>query len=222
MGSANWIDGPGLGAQQFELALAQGRLGLSGGNLLEWFINLAAEGPLPWNGVGGTGAIPWASGALSFQTGATAGGFGRLLLYSDGGGNFGRFIRSGQNWAISARFAVTTAITAQSQAWCGAENNAGTAALAMGVHGPTSTANFVLKGLTGTPINSGVAIDTNFHTHRAWKFGGVTTYMVDNTAVTGNVDVNTDVMPYLIVQNGTDNVNRAMSAIWLAAYSPSL
>jgi hypothetical protein len=210
----------GTGTEEQERKLAAQRLSQT--DLLPWFLNLAAEGPLPWNGVTASAALNWVSGGLSFTTGATAGSVARLLLLADSLGAFGKIVRSGANWAISARFAVTTAITAQTNAWVGCENNAGTNALAMGVVGATSTTNFVLKGLTGTPINSGVAIDTTMRTHRAWRVGTTVAYSVDNTIVTGNADINADVMPYAICQNGTDAVNRAMTVIWMAIFAPSL
>lgn len=212
----------GTGIEETERILAAQRLVIDPSQMLPWFMNFAGEGPLPWNGVGGTGAISWVSGGLSYATGATAGSFGRMLLYSDGGGQFGKVIRSGANWFMSARFSITTAVTAQTEAFVGAESNAGTFALAMGVNGAVSAGFFSLKGLTGTPITSTVAVDTALHTHRAWKVGSSIFYQVDNTITAGNADVNVDVMPYLICQNGTDAVNRAMTVIWMSIFAPSL
>lgn len=203
-----------------ELKFAQQALGRN--DLLPFFHMPAAAGSLPWNSVSATGRMDWVSGALSYSTGATSGNFSREVILADSGGVFGRFLRTGASWYISSRIAITTAISAQTTAFTGGETNAGAFALAMGVVGSVSTTNYVLKGSAGSSLNSGVAIDTNFHTHRAWRAGSTTFYQVDTTLVTGTADIAADVMPYLFVGNGTDNVNRAMSVIWWSAYAPSL
>jgi|GEM_PF-6542179 len=192
-------------------------------NLNFWFypVSYVGTGGIAGASNSGSGAQSVQAGAYQLATGATANSWTRIFAFNDGA-DFGKSIRTGQNWYISARYKLTTAIDNQVIAFCGAGDSAG-AQLGMGVFGSTSTTNFHLSGPSGTAINGGVAIDTAFHTHRAYRVGATTTYQIDtSTAVTGDVNIATDLTPYCYIQNGTTAAARTMQIVWICAASPSL
>ena len=209
---------PTPGSPQADEALfALGQMGGgSGGGLISFFHQTAFQGDNGGHTVQkiGTGASATGAGVWAVSTGGTAGGIYQAIAGA-GTGFFATPFRTGQPWFITARFAVTTAITAQTRAGSGAfDTTGGVINLLMGVEGSVSTGFFVLKSTAGASITTTVAIDTAQHTHRAWRVGSTTYYSIDGVIFTGTADISTTCGPAYQVSNGTDNVNRAMNVVW--------
>lgn len=134
------------------------------------------------------------SGAMQFTTTLLAGSYARFSPSFDS--TFARPFPSGSNWFCSARFRIDSTVDATTEIYVGLADPAGTSPVRLGVHGPTSTANFVLQGPAGTSIDTGVPIDNAYHTFRAFKHPNGTTYVeIDGVLTTGNVDTASDTCP---------------------------
>jgi len=212
------------GQQAAEAAIAQSLIGAGAQGLLPYFHATAILGD---NGhtvqkiVSGASAT--AAGAWTVSTGASASSAYQALAGA-GTGFFATPFRTGQPWSISARFAVTTAITAQTRAGVTAfDTTGGVTDLQLGVVGSVSTGFFVLNASAGSPIITTIPIDTSMHTFRAWRVGGATFVQIDGgTIFTGTADISTTCGPAIQIGNGTDAVNRAMNVVWYAGACQAL
>lgn len=161
--------------------------------------------------------------AGGFQVDSTAAS-GRINQFSLGAetasSTTGIGFRTGQNWYISGRFSIPTAVTAQTDAWMGLATGSGQ--MMMGIHGATSFANFSLTGTAGSAITHPTAFDNLVHTHRAWRVGGTTFYSIDGVIATGSADIATACGLFWLLQNGTDAVNRSIRLIWQFGACPFL
>ena len=138
---------------------------------------------------------------MQFTTTLLAGSYARFAPCF--AGSFSRPFPSGANWFCSARFRIDSAVDATTEIYVGLADPAGTTPVRLGVHGASSTTNFVLQGPSGTTINTGIAIDNAFHTFRAFKHPNGTTYCeIDGRYSSGNVDTASDTCPVWRVMTG--------------------
>lgn len=120
-----------------------------------------------------------------------------------------------QPWFVTGRFAVTTAVTAQTRAHVGLCDSTGTPSLSAGIVGATSAAFFSLTGTSGAPIITTIPFDNAKHTHRAWRVGGTSFYQIDGGQIfTGSADIGSASGVFFQLTNGTDLVNRIMEIVF--------
>lgn len=209
------------GAGAAEAALAQSLIGPGANGLLSVFHPTAAHLQ--------AGAAFFSTGSVTATVGA---GFYRLSTTAVAAQNAnlvpaapGRssFCRVGQSWFTSARFAASTAVSAQTKVAGGLYDTSNVAQASMGVNGSVSASFFSLQGGTGGNIITTIAIDTAVHTHRAWRTGGVTYYQIDGgTIFTGTSDLSAPASPGWNLDDGSDATNRAIDMVWLSASAPAL
>lgn len=137
----------------------------------------------------GSGASAVVASARQLTTAAAANsGLSTLAAAVATVGTAQNILTGNVQWWMGGYFKVSSAIGATTQAGIGATtaiNNSivpPVPELLLGVYGPTSTTNFVLWGAAGTAIDSGVAIDTNFHSFYAWRDGATSYVQVDSNA----------------------------------------
>jgi len=119
-------------------------------------------------------------------------------------------------WYFAGRMKITTAVTAQSTAATGLLDVAGTKTLYCGFIGGLSAVNFGFQydGIgTGTFLNTGVAVDTNWHVFEIWGLGdGKLHAAFDFGADLGPVTMSAapagSVYIQRVITNGTDAVAR--------------
>lgn len=199
-----------------EVAFASAQIGQGSNGLLSLFHPTAI-----WGDNGHTvqkivsAASANVAGAYQISTGASANS-SYLMIAGSGAGFFATPFVTAVPWYLSGRFAVTTAITAQTRAGVGAFNFSGaTITMLLGVNGATSTGFFSLTPSSGSAIVTTVAIDTNTHTHRAWRVGGTTFYSIDGAVFSNaTADISAACGPMAQVVNGTDAVARTVNLMW--------
>lgn len=196
---------------------------LTGGGLLSTFFwdwsQIGTNGrALSSNG----GSSTPVAGAYQVTSSASASRINFFDIGIDAGANGSTGFRTGQPWYTAGRFAVTTAITAQTVASVGLGTGGGVAA-GMGVNGTVSTSFFTLAGSAGSPIVTSIPIDTAMHTHRAWRVGGVTSYQIDGGQIfTGTADIAAGATGFFLLQNGTDTAARTIQLVWQSGACPFL
>lgn len=221
-------------AGSYYRALAISRLGLTAGDKAYGFFfddfdrAGSATAPTGW-ALSNTGSAAYASqiaggkgGQARASTGATAGSFAQSFQEA--------FLISAigtQKWWTGNMFAVSTAITAQSDASRGLINTASNKSILAGVWGPSSIVNFRLQydGIaTGTFLDLGVAIDTAYHLFEIYCKGDAKLYArVDEgveLSVTPASNPADSLQLFARVGNGTDAVNRSMDTDFTACLYP--
>jgi hypothetical protein len=183
--------------------------------------------PAPGGSVGGWTATIVGTGTISATTSGFrhtwrigSGATGSSTAQLRGGGNDVASTSTDRFYVVS-RFKVATAITAQTMAYVGLWDSGASNSVTMGVIGALNTTNFIVQhsGMEGgSSIDLGVAINTNFHVFEAWGRG--TTQLcgrVDNAAVVCGTQssAGTNMMPVVVVRNGTDAVARNLDVDWL-------
>jgi hypothetical protein len=208
------------GLQASEAVLAQQLLGVGAQGLLSAFHLTAAQlqAAATLFATGTTSATA-SAGFYRLATGALAAQTMNIVAAAPGRSSLAR---TGQPWYVSARFAASTAVTAQTLIAAGLYDTSNVAQASMGVNGSVSASFFTLVGGAGGNITTTVAVDTAMHTHRAWRVGGVTFYSVDGVVFTGASDLSQPSSPAWNLANGTDAIVRQLDAIWLSASAQSL
>lgn len=145
---------------------------------------------------------------LELTTSAVANSFNRRRMNATSA-----YLVGDTQFYYACRMKIGTAVDAQATITCGGRDT--TNHISAGVNGGSSITKFTLFGNAGAAITSTVDIDTNGHTHEAWRTGGTTSYRVDGeTAVTGTAAGSAVTIPTIRAENGTTAEDR--SARWYA------
>lgn len=181
--------------------------------------------PVGWTAsIAGTGAgavnlTDEGGGVHQATTGATAASH----AYYVGGAPLIRAVGT-VPWYHACRFKITTAVTAQSQLYCGLRDVTTTKTLAPGFWGALNAANFVVQydgNEAGSIINLGVAVDTAYHVFEMWGLGdsklhAAIDYGPDLGGVTMSAAPANACELTRRVFNGTDAVARTMRLDWVS------
>jgi hypothetical protein len=193
----------------------------------DFLLAASTSSPAPWLfGNGGSGAIATnAVGTLGggwwrLNTGATASSSAIIRSTSGLIGPPGT-----KKWWAAWRFAMNTAITAQTIAYAGLLNLAFNKTIGIGVFGAASTVNFQLQydgNETGSFVSTGVAIDTSVHLVEMWGVGdGKVHARMDGGADLGATTMAAAPTDSMCLQagarNGTDAVARQIDLDWTMA-----
>lgn len=124
---------------------------------------------------------------------------------------------------VSARMRVPTAPGTDGQCVLGVLN--GTEKAVMGFNYAVSAANWSVETLSGNNIDSGVAMDTSFHTHRMWLDGAnVTHYKVDDNAEVTQADAwadqDADLSLYALAYNAAHAATKKLDLNWVCCVVP--
>lgn len=169
--------------------IACNRLNASSDKVRFWFIPLGDGGEY-------TSAVAnFVAGGTGTRSYVASGGEGFYRLDTGGATGTARFHPGN----LAAGFPLPATAGASTKIWIGARKKHATAAGAnslsmvgiwdaadaiqwgIGIRGPLSTTNFSVFGGTGTPFDTGVAIDTSVHDFELWRQDGATT----QTAIDG-------------------------------------
>lgn len=165
-----------------EYARLQGAIGLARPRW-HWqdFVNVPSC--LPTVGTDGTSTETAVIGAFRMTTGAGGGSYREYF----GGGVYPTFntiqVPGGAagRWGYVVRFRLTTAIDAAALLYAGFRDSGGGNYMRVGGIGPVTSVNFSLQVNTaGGNIDSGVAVDTNWHTARIIRASNITEFYLDD------------------------------------------
>lgn len=128
-------------------------------------------------------------------------------------------------WGIVGRMKITTTPDAQTSAYFGVRNAAGTAYLRIGAIGSLSTTNFVVDTETALgDLDTAVALDTAWHTFRAYRYGAKTYVEIDDVAVGNGAKVrcgaNAGIKAF--VGNGSTAAAQTIQIAWIGVMAAAV
>jgi hypothetical protein len=121
---------------------------------------------------------------------------------------------------VGGEFAlVASAAAAGEHCGIGGIVSASTENMVIGMRGSTSVTNFVAYADLGSPIDSGLALDTTRRIHQFWRDGTTGNYKIDDLAVVqGNTRPAANCSPIAVARSGA--VARSVDFLWFAGAAP--
>lgn len=173
------------------------------------------------SGVGSVALTDESGGVAQLSTGATA---ASVIVNRKDGASIKRIDQNA--WYLAVRIKLTTAVTANTKLYSGMIDMAGTKTVAPGFFGALSATNFVVQydgNEAGSILNTGVAVDTNWHIFEVYtNIASLTTIRMrfdsgSEVSAVMSAAPTQSMMLYRAAYNGGDAVNRAIRTDWMAA-----